>query len=60
MATALKETPVATAEWSDVTTESPYLQRVLDDVERSTTPRQEPAQHPSPATRRTPRLFAFD
>lgn len=60
MATALNEAPKVTAEWSDVSTESSYLQRVLDEVERTATPRQETPQHPAPATRRTPRLFAFD
>lgn len=60
MTTALQETPVATAAWSDASAASPYVQRVMEEVERDVTPRQETPQSLAPATRRTVRLFAFD
>lgn len=39
---------------------SPYLIRVLDDVEKVVTPREKPVRRPAAAIRPTPRPFAYD
>lgn len=60
MTTALQEVRTDAVEGGETATLSPYLRQMLDEVERATAPRQEPPQRPMPATRRTPRPFAFD
>jgi hypothetical protein len=61
MTTALQEplTDVA-EEGEEASTPSPYLRRVLEDVERDMVLGQESPKHPTPATTRAPRPFAYD
>ena len=60
MTIALKEAPTVAAEGGEIATLPPYVERVLDEVERVEAPRRETPQHPTPAARRIPRPFAFD
>jgi hypothetical protein len=51
--------PTEREEWS-VSTPASALARLLEEAERATVLRPEPPQHPTPATRRAPRPFAYD
>lgn len=60
MTHALQTVLVDEAGQEDALQPSPALLQILDEVERASMPRPEPPQQPVPATRRTPRPFAYD
>ena len=60
MTPVLHEHRTDVAEWDDAPPPSPFLSRVLDDVNRSMAPREESRSRPTPTAGHPPRPFAYD
>ncbi|MCS6863103.1 MAG: hypothetical protein NZT92_22585 [Abditibacteriales bacterium] len=60
MSAATTEHRLLTVEATEERQPSPYLLRVLDEIERANAQREKPAKRQRPATERAPRPFAHD
>jgi len=60
MPTELQTPHTDVTAWGEDSTPSPWLTRLLDDVEQETAPRQEPPARPNQVPRRLPHPFAYD